>query len=102
MSKETVQINLKTLTQQVQDGMKKVELADYYKLPMLQMTKVLQQAGLKIRKFHAPAFTLITEEVIEDVVAGEAVADVNDIEVKEEEVLLTQVQQEQVTNLWED
>ena len=35
MSKETVQINLKTLTQQVQDGMKKVELADYYKLPML-------------------------------------------------------------------
>ena len=97
MSKETVQINLKTLTQQVQNGMKKVELADYYKLPMLQMTKVLQQAGLKIRKFHAPAFTLITEDVIEDVVA-----DVNDIKVKEEEVLLTQVQQEQVTNLWED
>ena len=102
MSTQAVQINLKTLIQQVQDGMKKVELAEHYKLPVLQMTKVLKQAGLKIRKFHAPAFTLIIDDIVADAVAGEAVVDVNNIEVKEEDVLLTQVQQEQVTNLWED
>ena len=58
MSKETKKISLSVLTEQVNSGMKKVELAAFYDLPMMQMTKVLQSAGLKIRKFHTPAFIL--------------------------------------------
>lgn len=58
--KETVKINVETLTKQVEDGMKKDELAAHYGIPVTQMTKALQQAGLKIRKFHRPAFTLVS------------------------------------------
>ncbi len=67
--KETKKIVLSVLAKQVEDGMKKVELAKFYGLPMTQMTKVLQQAGLKIRKFHLPAFVLEN-----DLVASEEVA----------------------------
>lgn len=67
--KETKKIVLSVLTKQVEDGMKKVELAKFYGLPMTQMTKVLQQAGLKIRKFHLPSFVLEN-----DLVASEKAA----------------------------
>lgn len=56
--KVTKKIVLSELTKQIEDGMKKVELAAFYGLPVTQMTKVLQQAKLKIRKFHLPAFVL--------------------------------------------
>ena len=57
----TKQISLSELKQKVEDGWKKNQLAEYYGLPMVQMTKLLQKAGLKIRKFHAPAFELIDD-----------------------------------------
>lgn len=64
--KNPVEINLETLTEQVNvKGMKKKELADHYGIPVTQMTKALQAAGLKIRKFHHPAFVL-TSGVAED------------------------------------
>lgn len=59
--KEPVKIVPSVLKEQVEKGMKKKELADYYNLPMTQMTKVLQQAKLKIRKFHEPKFVFVEE-----------------------------------------
>lgn len=56
MAKEIVYEELKAF---IDEGKKKEELAEIYELPMSQVTKLLQQAGLKIRKFHAPKFILV-------------------------------------------
>lgn len=56
-----VKIVKETLAQQVQDGWKKDKLAEFYGLPVVQMGAALKQAGLKIRKFHAPKFELVDE-----------------------------------------
>lgn len=75
--KNPVEINLETLTEQVNvKGMKKAELAKYYGIPVTQMTAALKQAGLKIRKFHHPAFVL-TSGVAED--KGTTVAPVAEV-----------------------
>lgn len=68
MSQEKIKISLSVLTQQVNQGMKKAQLAEYYGLKQSQMTKVLQSAGLKIRKFHAPVFELLDDTVVESAV----------------------------------
>lgn len=89
-----LEIDVDVLKQQVDAGMKKDALAKHYGLPMTQMTKALQQAGLKIRKFHNAKFVLVsgkdkaednaqpvaTEEVAkeEPVVAEEAVEEVTE------------------------
>jgi len=75
--KDTVQINLATLTKQVEDGWKKDALASHYGIPVSQMGTALKQAGLKIRKLHKPAFVLVTDEVVENT---EEVADINGAE----------------------
>jgi hypothetical protein len=54
-------ISLKGLTEQVEAGMKKNEIAEFYSLPISQVTALLKQAGLKIRKFHAKKFELIMD-----------------------------------------
>ena len=85
-----IEINLSTLRQQVQEGWKKTKLAEHYELPVAQMTQVLKQAGLKIRKFHAPKYQLVddtvhnTEEIGEDinVVSNEITEET--VEVREE------------------
>ena len=46
------------LTSLVNEGKKKEEIASYYGLNNAQTTKLLQSAGLKIRKFHKPVFIL--------------------------------------------
>lgn len=90
-----IEINLSTLRQQVQEGWKKTKLAEHYELPVAQMTQVLKQAGLKIRKFHAPKFILvddsleeategIVEEVGEDINLGSEVATKEVVETVEE------------------
>ena len=61
MSQEKIQITLSVLTEQVNAGMKKTALAQHYGLKESQMTKVLQAAGLKIRKFHTPVFELVND-----------------------------------------
>ena len=64
-----VEIKKSVLAQQVQEGWKRKALAEHYGLPETQMAAVLKQAGLKIRKFHAPKYQLVddttedTEEV---------------------------------------
>ena len=59
--KTPVKISLATLKKQVEEGMKRKELAEYYGIPGTQMAKALKSAGLKIRKFHNPAFELVME-----------------------------------------
>lgn len=64
--KTPVRISLELLTKQVEEGMKRKELAEYYGLPEMQMAKALKQAGLKIRRFHAPKFEFVEENVPND------------------------------------
>ena len=47
------------LTAMVDAGHKKDAIASYYNLNVAQTTKLLKSAGLTIRKFHAPSFTLV-------------------------------------------
>lgn len=58
-----VQITLSDLTAKVQQGWKKPALAEYYGLPVAQMGRVLKDANLTIRKFHAPKYELIHDDV---------------------------------------
>lgn len=72
-----IRIVKEVLEQQVQDGWKKNALAEHYGLPVAQMTKVLKDCGLKIRKFHAPKYVLVSEEEVTENTA------VNETEVEE-------------------
>ena len=64
-----IEIKKSILAQQVQDGWKRKALAEHYGLPEAQMAQVLRDAGLQIRKFHAPKYQLVddTIEVVEEV-----------------------------------
>ena len=97
----TIKITKADLAQKIEEGWKKDKLAAHYKLPMAQMTKVLQVAGLKIRKFHAPKFELIDEEevleTVESVDTEENISDVTDsIQEEVEEVSETVAVEEEV------
>ena len=82
-----VEIKKSILAQQVEEGWKRAALAEHYGLPEAQMAQVLRDAGLKIRKFHAPKYQLVddTIEEVDNEVVGE---DVNTLteSVTEEEV----------------
>ena len=73
--KEVKVIQLSVLKAQVESGMKKKALAEFYGLPMTQMTKALQSAGLKIRKFHNSVF-IIKDDTLSD--ATEKAAEVSE------------------------
>ena len=98
MGKETISINVATLTKQVEEGMKKAALAEHYGIPVSQMTVALKQAGLKIRKFHAPAFVLVTDDVATEEIDNPATTEVVDApeEVAEEAVTA------ETPNIWKD
>ena len=98
MGKETISINVATLTKQVEEGMKKAALAEHYGIPVSQMTAALKQAGLKIRKFHAPAFVLVTDDVATEEIDNPATTEVVDApeEVAEEAVTA------ETPNIWKD
>lgn len=98
MGKETISINVATLTKQVEEGMKKAALAEYYGIPVSQMTAALKQAGLKIRKFHAPAFVLVTDDVATEEIDNPTTTEVADApeEVAEEAVTAA------TPNIWKD
>ncbi len=81
----TVKINIATLTKQVEEGMKKPALATLYGLSQVQMGKALKDAGLKIRKFHAPAFELVSDDTTDSVIDSAEPANL-DAPVEEEEV----------------
>lgn len=71
--KEPKKIVLSVLKKQIEDGMKKDELAEFYGLPMLQMTNILKSLGLQIRKFRRPSYIIIddTQTTTEDTVQTE-------------------------------
>ena len=52
-------ISKAALAAMVESGSKKEQIANHYGLNIAQTTKLLKSAGLKIRKFHAPSFTLV-------------------------------------------
>lgn len=62
-----VEIRKSVIEAQIEAGMKKKELAEYYGLPMLQMTKVLQQLGLRIKQNHLPKFVIVDDTVEEEI-----------------------------------
>lgn len=66
MENNVVPINKATLTQQVESGMKKKELALHYGISMNQMTKALQACGLQIKKNHYPKFEIVEDEQVVD------------------------------------
>ena len=93
MAEERVipQIRASVLAQQVDEGWKRKALAEHYGLPETQMAQLLKDAGLTIRKFHAPKYQLIedrednTEEAGEDVNVVESEVVVEEtVEAKEE------------------
>ena len=61
-----VEIKKSVLVQQVQDGWKRKALAEHYGLPEAQMAQVLRDAGLQIRKFHAPKYQLVDDTDLEE------------------------------------
>ena len=98
MGKEIISINVATLTKQVEEGMKKAALAEHYGIPVSQMTAALKQAGLKIRKFHAPAFVLVTDDVATEEIDNPATTEVVDAPEEVAEEALT----EAAPNIWKD
>ena len=98
MGKETISINVATLTKQVEEGMKKAALAEYYGIPVSQMTAALKQAGLKIRKFHAPAFVLVTDDVATEEIDNPATTEVADAPEEVAEEVVTAA----TPNIWKD
>ena len=91
-----IEIKKSILAQQVEDGWKRKALADHYGLPETQMAQVLRDAGLKIRKFHAPKYQLVDDTNSEELV--EITNEGNDVVVGEDvNVLQEDTQQEEVT-----
>ena len=90
-----VEIKKSVLVQQVQDGWKRKALAEHYGLPEAQMAQVLRDAGLQIRKFHAPKYQFVDDtqsETAESIVEGSDVVVGEDVNVLQENT-----QQEVVT-----
>lgn len=101
-----VEIKKSVLVQQVQDGWKRKALAEHYGLPEAQMAQVLRNAGLQIRKFHAPKYQFVddtqsetTESIVEgsDVVVGE---DVNVLQENTQQEVVTPVTTEKPAAGW--
>ena len=83
-----VEIKKSILAQQVEDGWKRKALAEHYGLPEAQMAQVLRDAGLQIRKFHAPKYQLVDDtesETTEDIIEGNDVVVGEDVNVLQED-----------------
>ena len=83
-----VEIKKSILTQQVEEGWKRAALAEHYGLPEAQMAQVLRDAGLRIRKFHAPKYQLVddTTEEVDNEIMGEDVNTLTESVIEEVEV----------------
>ena len=78
-------INKEIIAAQVEAGWKKDVLAKHYELPVASITSILKTLGLKIRKFHKPAFVI--DGLDSPAITAEAVE--TDSPTKEEEVTET-------------
>ena len=101
-----VEIKKSILAQQVEDGWKRKALAEHYGLPEAQMAQVLRNAGLQIRKFHAPKYQFIDDtqsEIIESIVEGSDVVvgeDVNVLQENTQQEVVTPVTTEEPAAGW--
>ncbi len=91
--KESVKIDPLVLASQVEQGMKKNTLAEYYGLNMAQMGNALKAQGLKIRKFHAPAFEFVTNSIAIEEISNTTSEEIN-VEIQEE------IEEEAVRSQW--
>jgi len=57
-----VKIVPSVLRAEINEGMKLIQLAEKYNLPVMQMKAVLKQLGLQIRRFHLPKFVIVDED----------------------------------------
>lgn len=69
-----IQITKSDLSAKVEAGWKKAQLARHYGLPVAQMTRVLKEANLTIRKFHAPKYVLV-EDAVEGAAPSEPIVE---------------------------
>lgn len=63
-NQEKVQISLSKLEKQINSGMKKKEIAEFYGLPESNVAKILKDNGLQIRKFHVPKYVIVDDRGI--------------------------------------
>ncbi len=56
-----IQVSKKELTEMVNNGKKKEEIAKHYNLTNAATTRILKEANLKIKKTHKPTYTLIED-----------------------------------------
>ncbi len=59
-----IQISKKELTELVNSGKKKEEIASKYNLTNAATTRLLKEAGLKIKKNHKPTFSLVDDVTV--------------------------------------
>ena len=90
-----VEIKKSVLSQQVQEGWKRKALAEHYGLPETQMAQVLKDAGLQIRKFHAPKYQLVDDTQEQGV--EEVQTEVNEEVGEDVNTLVESVEEEKVT-----
>lgn len=60
-NQEKVQISLSKLEEQINSGMKRKEIAEFYGLPESNIAKILKDNGLQIRKFHEPKYVIVDD-----------------------------------------
>lgn len=92
-----IEIKYETLKEQVEKGMKRKELAEFYGLPESNMAKILKDCGLKIRKFHKKKYVITGLPEIEDVTEKPF----TDIHVQHEEEQEEEPVNEQETPVWD-
>lgn len=59
-----VNISKKELTEMVNKGAKKEEIAAKYSLTAAATGRLLKEAGLKLKKTHKPTFTLVDDTTV--------------------------------------
>ena len=94
----TVKITKSDFTEKVNQGWKREQLQEHYGIKSSDVTAILKQLGLKIRKFHKPRFELVDDEVetIDHTVSSQDVENNPDAGLTEgEDIQITEVQKEE-------
>ena len=92
-----IEIKKSVLSQQVQEGWKRKALAEHYGLPETQMAQVLKDAGLQIRKFHAPKYQFVDDTQEQEEGVEEIQTEINEEVGEDVNTLVESVEEEKVT-----
>lgn len=94
----TVKITKSDFTEKVNQGWKREQLQEHYGIKSSDVTAILKQLDLKIRKFHKPRFELVDDEVetIDHTVSSQDVENNPDAGLTEgEDIQIPEVQKEE-------